>query len=78
MAHFGASPPPAIRARFFSIVIAPQLPFDFWKLCLREDCVRQDKLRAFESLGDECLRLLWESGALPCVCDIIQEQKTVN
>ena len=56
----------------------PPFPFDFWKLCLREDFVLQGKLPAFESMGDECLRLLWESGALPCVRDIVQEQKAVN
>jgi len=54
------------------------LPFDFWKLCLREDCARRGDLLAFDSLGDECLRLLWESGALPCVLDIIQGEETVN
>lgn len=56
----------------------PPLPFDFWKLCLREDCVRHGKLLAFDHLGDESLRLLWESGALPSVLDIIQGSKAVN
>lgn len=60
------------------MMTAPLLPFDFWRLCLREDCVRLGKLLTFDSLGDESLRILWESGSLPCVLDIIQEQKAVN
>jgi hypothetical protein len=32
-------------------------------------------LLAFESLGDECLRLLWESGAFPCLLDIISRRE---
>ena len=51
-----------------------QLPFDIWKVCLREDCVREEKLFAFDALGDECLRLLWESGTPPSVQGIIQAQ----
>jgi hypothetical protein len=34
-------------------------------------------LDAFDYLGDECLRLLWETGALPCVLDIVQAEKAV-
>jgi hypothetical protein len=60
------------------MMTAPLLPSDFWKLCLREDCVRWDKLLDFESVSDECLSLLWEPGALPCVLDIVQEPKMVN
>jgi len=66
------------RGRVFLIMTDPRLPFDFWKLCLREDCVLEGKLLDFESLGDECLWLLWQSGALPCVFDIMQERETVN
>ena len=56
----------------------PNLPFEFWRLCLREDCVRNDKLLAFDALGDACLTMLWQSGALPCLLDIIQAEQTVN
>src|SRR5215472_17761514 len=78
MAHFGVPQLRAFELGFFfihdcSTMTAPLLPFDFWKLCLREDCVRWDKLLDFEVLGDECLRLLWESGALPCVLNVVQE-----
>jgi hypothetical protein len=48
------------------------LPFASWKECLRQDCVRLDKLVPFNALGDECLRLLWESGTQPSVQGIIQ------
>ena len=34
------------------------LTFDVWKLRLQEDCEREDKLLAYSSLGDECLRVL--------------------
>ena len=51
------------------------LPFDIWKVFLHEDCVREEKLYAFDALGDECLRLLWESGTLPSVQGIIQGQR---
>jgi len=54
------------------------LPFEFWRLCLREDCVRNDMLLAFMALDEECLRLIWESGALPCVLDMVQAEQTVN
>ena len=53
-------------------------PFEFWKLCLREDCARQGYCLAFERFDDGCLRLLWETGALPCVLDIIPVEKIVN
>ena len=56
----------------------PTLPFEFWRLCLREDYVRNDKLRSFNALDDQCLKLIWETGALPCVLDIVQEEQTVN
>jgi hypothetical protein len=41
------------------------LTFDLWKARLREDCQRNDKLVAFESLSEECLRILYESGTEP-------------
>jgi len=41
------------------------LTFDVWKARLREDCQRNDKLVAFDSLGEECLRILYESGTEP-------------
>ena len=78
MAHFGAPESPAIEVSFFFMMTAQQLPFDFWKLCLREDCVLQGKLLVFESFGDEYLKLVWESGALPCVLDVFQVPKLVN
>ena len=57
----------------------PTLSFEFWRLCLR-DYVRNDKLLAFDALGDECLRMLWQSWALPCPCvlDIIETEQAVE
>lgn len=47
------------------------LPFDSWKLHLRKDCELQDKLPAFNALGDDVLRLLWETGIEPSVIGIV-------
>lgn len=46
--------------------------FDPWKLALRRDCERLDKVRAFDSLTDPILKLLWESGLDPTVQAIIE------
>ena len=50
---------------------AQPLSFDVWKLRLREDCERKDKLLAFSGIGDDCLRLLWELGTEPSVQGVI-------
>ena len=49
--------------------MAPQSPvsFEIWKLQLRKDCELQDKLLAFDNMGDYALRLLWEQGLDPTV-----------
>jgi hypothetical protein len=58
----------------------PPPTFDAWKLQLRKDCELQDKLVAFDALGDYVLRLLWESGVTPSVDGILEfsppDQKT--
>jgi hypothetical protein len=45
----------------------PTLAFDAWKARLREDCMRQDKLLAYESIGDYVLTILWNQGIEPTV-----------
>jgi hypothetical protein len=50
----------------------PVRAFESWKRSLWEDCVRQDRELAFTTLGDECLRLLWEDGTEPLVQAIIE------
>jgi hypothetical protein len=47
------------------------LSFELWKLRLREDCERKDKLLAYTSFGEECLRILWEQGTTPSVQGIV-------
>jgi len=49
----------------------PEMPFEFWKRCLRQDCERRDKVLAFLNLGEECLRVLWEVGTGPSVQAIV-------
>lgn len=36
------------------------LIFERWKIVVREDCAREDKLPAFDAMGDYALRLFWE------------------
>lgn len=38
------------------------LPFDVWIQRFRDECPRRDRLWGFDALGDECLRVLWQSG----------------
>jgi len=49
----------------------PELALEVWKIRLREDCERQDKLLAYRNLGDECLKVLWEAGTEPTVQGVI-------
>ena len=50
---------------------AKKLTYEAWKLRLEEDCERQDKLLAYSSLGEECLRVLWDIGTEPSVQAIV-------
>jgi len=48
-----------------------ELGLEVWKLRLKEDCERQDKLLAYSNLGEECLKVLWEAGTEPTVQGVI-------
>jgi hypothetical protein len=50
--------------------MADQLNFDTWKHLLGDDCARNGKLEAFNSLEELVLRLLYECGLAPTVADI--------
>ena len=50
--------------RFFS--------FDDWKEHFRKDCIEQDKLAAFNNLGEYVLKLLYENGLNPTVESVVQ------
>jgi hypothetical protein len=52
-------------------MITRGLALELWKLRLKEDCERQDKLLAFSNLGEECLKVLWEAGTEPTVQGVI-------
>ena len=43
------------------------LTFDVWKLHFRKDCELQNKMIAFNALGEDVLRVLWQSGLEPSV-----------
>ena len=49
-----------------------ELTLEVWKLRLRQDCERQDKLLAYSNLGEECLKILWQAGTEPSVQGIIE------
>jgi len=55
----------------------PELGLEVWKLLLREDCERQDKLLAYSNLGEECLTVLWEAGTEPTVQGVIDGGRRV-
>lgn len=57
---------------------SPPLIFEAWKTLLRQDCVRNDKLRVFEDLGDVCLEALWEAGIEPSIHAISSIRSIVN
>src|SRR5215472_11116366 len=44
---------------------------------LREDYERKDKLLAYTSLGEECLRILWEQGTGPSVQGVVDGGRQV-
>ena len=50
---------------------APDLSFETWKSRLQQDCQHWDKMLAYNTLGEDCLRLLWETGIEPSVQGII-------
>jgi len=45
----------------------PVLTYDLWRIQFRKDCEIEDKLFAFDSLGEFTLKLLWENGYAPTV-----------
>ncbi len=51
------------------------LSFEDWKVRLRKDCEREDKLSAYAALGEECLRILWEQGTGPSVQGVMEGGK---
>jgi hypothetical protein len=53
------------------VMCIPELALEVWKLRLKEDCERQDKLLAYKNLGEECLKVLWEAGTEPTVQGVI-------
>jgi len=55
----------------------PKPSFEDWKPLLRQDRERQDKLSAFDNLGDYCLNLLWQSDIEPSVQAIVDGAKRV-
>lgn len=53
----------------------PELALEIWKVRLKADCERQDKLLAYSNLGEECLKVLWEAGTEPTVQGVVDGGK---
>jgi len=53
------------------IMTTQTLTFELWKIRLHDDCERNDKLLGYNTLDEECLRILWESGTEPSVDGIV-------
>jgi hypothetical protein len=47
--------------------------FKAWKRRLQEDCARQEKLDAFNALGDFVLEMFWKLGLEPTVQAIVKD-----
>ena len=55
--------------------MAPKLSLDVWTLELRKDCEEQNKLLAFNALGDFVIKLLWERGIDPSINAIVDSNQ---
>ncbi len=49
----------------------PSIPFETWKSQFHQDCQFHNKLAAFNALGEDVLRIFWESGLEPRVKAIV-------
>lgn len=47
--------------------------FEIWRRSLRDDCVAAGKLSAFDSLGENVLRILYENRVEPTVKAVASE-----
>jgi hypothetical protein len=52
--------------------MAPKVSLEVWTSQLRKDCEAQDKLIAFNALGDFVVKLVWERGLDPTVNAIVE------
>ncbi|HEY1660050.1 MAG TPA: hypothetical protein VGG14_16980 [Candidatus Sulfotelmatobacter sp.] len=50
------------------------LSFEAWKDYLCSDCVRNEKLAAYNCLGDFILKLLYDNGIAPTVDAILNDE----
>ena len=55
-----------------------QISFESWKLELRKDCEREDRIMAFNLLGDSVLRILFEQGLDPSIKGIVDGTPQVS
>lgn len=51
----------------------PPIPFDVWKLRLRQDCEHHGKLHAFKLIADNILQLFWKRGLDPTINAIVND-----
>jgi hypothetical protein len=60
-----------LRLRINITMSTVDLTYETWKFRFRQDCQLQDKMLAYNSFGEDCLKLLWETGTEPSVQGII-------
>lgn len=53
------------------MIMGVPLNFEDWKGQFRNDCVKMDKLSAFDSLGETVLQILFDSGLDPTVDSVV-------
>jgi hypothetical protein len=57
----------------FPATMHRSLTFEAWKALLRNDCIADEKLQAFDAPGDAILRILHENGADPTVEGVVHD-----
>jgi len=72
LAQVDATPPSIWHYRCTLTAMATDvLTLEVWKDTFRQDCEHNDKVQAFNSMGEECLRVLWNAGTAPSVQGVI-------
>jgi hypothetical protein len=56
----------------------PQIPFDLWKLRLRQDFKRMGKVDTFDAIADNILQFFWKRDLDPTVKAIVNGAKAIN
>jgi hypothetical protein len=68
--------------QYSALMTAPSsnatLSFEAWKDYLCRDCISNEKIEAYNCLGDFILKLLYDSGVAPTVDAIVRDEDTLK